>query len=292
MIQAPFAEDHAGIVGTPARALWRLRVACWYAQGLSLAVFPCKPEDKSPYTRNGYKNASRDCDQIEEWWTRWPHALIGVATGAGSGVVLVDLDVKDRKDGPGELVRNGWALGRTWIARTRSGGFHAYYQHPGYPVRNSVDWPAEGVDLRGDGGYAIIPGPRDSYRWSALRPGRVPLAPLPPWLVEELRNREASRPSPGRRGSGCGRNASEQPALAHVCDKITSALPGCRQDTLAQQAFRAGRLVREGRVDERTARAAVIAATEAINPAATSSGPWDRRAAVQTVTRCFDAGLR
>ncbi len=34
-------------------------------------VFPCRP-DKSPYTRNGFKDASCDVEQIRAWWSQHP----------------------------------------------------------------------------------------------------------------------------------------------------------------------------------------------------------------------------
>ncbi len=44
-------------------------------------VFPCKP-DKRPLTRNGFKDATCDVNQIKSWWQQYPDALIGVPTGS------------------------------------------------------------------------------------------------------------------------------------------------------------------------------------------------------------------
>jgi hypothetical protein len=48
---------------------------------------------------NGYKDATTDPNQIERWWAKHPQALIGMPTGAHSGVAVLDLDKKNGKDG-------------------------------------------------------------------------------------------------------------------------------------------------------------------------------------------------
>src|SRR5262245_2554003 len=70
-----------------------LEAALGYA-ARGLPVFPCKRADKSPLTRHGFNDASTDPEQIREWWTQWPNAMIGMPTGAVSGIDVLDLDVK------------------------------------------------------------------------------------------------------------------------------------------------------------------------------------------------------
>lgn len=47
-------------------------------------VFPCKP-NKTPYTANGFHDATDDLEQVIDWWSARPTALIGVPTGPGPG---------------------------------------------------------------------------------------------------------------------------------------------------------------------------------------------------------------
>jgi hypothetical protein len=54
------------------------------------AVFPCS-QSKTPSRPKkdggrGFHDASKDPDEIAQLWRRWPGPLIGVATGAVSGV--------------------------------------------------------------------------------------------------------------------------------------------------------------------------------------------------------------
>src|SRR5262245_58666258 len=40
----------------------------------------------------GANGASTDEVTIRHWWAKWPHANIGIATGAVSGFVVLDVD--------------------------------------------------------------------------------------------------------------------------------------------------------------------------------------------------------
>src|SRR5712671_4452996 len=47
---------------------------------------------KHPRTVNGCLDATTDPAIIKGWWTKWPNASIGIATGKVSSVSVVDLD--------------------------------------------------------------------------------------------------------------------------------------------------------------------------------------------------------
>jgi hypothetical protein len=59
------------------------------------AVFPCLPRDKRPATSHGVKDATTDPIEIESWWQHEPNYNIGIATGAISGVFVIDIDGAD-----------------------------------------------------------------------------------------------------------------------------------------------------------------------------------------------------
>ena len=56
------------------------------------SVFPLQPKGKKPLTRNGFKDASTDPEQIRRWWEQWPNANIGLPTGSKNGLFVVDVD--------------------------------------------------------------------------------------------------------------------------------------------------------------------------------------------------------
>ena len=128
-----------------------------------LPVFPCKPQDKRPYTDHGFKDASTDPAKVAAFWAQHPRALIGIPTGRASNLFALDLDTDDD---------TGEALGEAWLARqgmadlltgpgaiTPSGGRHVYFRADGLADgMRCTTAKALGVDTRGDGGYIIAPG--------------------------------------------------------------------------------------------------------------------------------------
>ena len=52
-----------------------------------IAVFPCNP-NKKPLVKAWGENASTDAKQIEEWWTQFPMATVGVPMGKASTLLL------------------------------------------------------------------------------------------------------------------------------------------------------------------------------------------------------------
>jgi Bifunctional DNA primase/polymerase, N-terminal len=79
-----------------------LKAALAYAQR-GFAVFPCKPRGKAPLVKHGLNAATRDETRIRKWWTRWPDANVGIATGAASRLLVVDIDSLEGAKRLGEL---------------------------------------------------------------------------------------------------------------------------------------------------------------------------------------------
>lgn len=273
----------------------RVRAALWYAAVMAWPVFPVRP-DKKPYTSHGYLDASLEPRQILEWWRRWPDALVAMPTGCATGVVVVDVDCKrEGVDGFEALEAAGVRLPATWAVRTRSGGAHLYFQAPRFPaapLRSGANIrlfgrELPGVDLRADGGYVVVPAGRDGYRWSRLRPGRSVLAAMPTPLLAGLHWREPERPAPVYALRPAAGGGGFERVLDDCCRAITAAAPGGRQETLSARAWQAGRLVGEGKLDAGSALQRVLEAAAAIG------GPdWDKRAALATARRRFEAGAR
>lgn len=167
-----------------------LDAALAYAQR-GWAVFPCKI-DKSPLTIHGYKDASVDSKTIARWWTLHTDASIGIATGAVSNLVVLDVD----PDHGGEksftmLESEHGNLPHTIECLTGGGGRHIYFNHPGQTIPNSAGKLGTGLDIRGDGGYVIAPpsshpGGR-TYEWELLHhPDENDPADLPLWMFKLL----------------------------------------------------------------------------------------------------------
>jgi hypothetical protein len=157
----------------------------------------CGATGKHPHTSHGLRDASTAPGQIVAWWRRWPEANVGLVTGAVSGLVVLDVDA--RHGGEGSLARLEATYDRlppTLTTQTGGGGRHYLFAHPGGGrIPNATclfGWP--GLDLRGDGGYIVAPPSlHASGRRYAWLDERLPLAPLPAWLLE-LRLAPVPRP--------------------------------------------------------------------------------------------------
>jgi len=150
----------------------------------------CGSPGKHPRTVKGVLDATTDAAQIRTWWKRWPEANIGLATGAESGLVVVDLDGDIGRESL--LAEAKLDLPETPISLTGGGGEHLLFRHPGARVSNRQN-VCPGVDVRGDGGYIIAPpsihetGTR--YEWEcSSHPDDVPVADLPGWIVDRICN--------------------------------------------------------------------------------------------------------
>jgi hypothetical protein len=118
----------------------------------------------------GVKNATTDPDTIRNWWTRRPEANIGLATGKPSGLIVLDVDPdKGGFEALSALIRRYGPLPETFVVYTGGGGLHFYFNHPGGHVPNSSGTVGPGLDIRGDGGYVLLPpsvhATRRDYGW-------------------------------------------------------------------------------------------------------------------------------
>lgn len=133
---------------------------------------------KHPRLPRWQKDATRDIATIEKWWTEWPHANIGIATGAISNLLVLDIDCHRDKPGFLSLQKLETELGplpRTRTARTGSGGQHRLFLYPqGLAIANAAGWRgAAGIDWRGNGGQIVVAPsvtPAGMYQWTDPSP--------------------------------------------------------------------------------------------------------------------------
>src|SRR5215208_5176145 len=186
-------------------------------------VFPCKPGGKEPLTKRGHLEASTDPRKIHMWWKRWPDANIGVPTGRRSQVLVLDVD---HPDGLDALEADHSRLPETRTHSTGSGGKHYLFAYPAdEEIRNSAGKLAEGLDVRGEGGYIIVPPSRTTRPYEVL--DALPPADTPPWLREIL--------TEPQRTAGKVRMIRTAPSVGVDGPPI---LQGSRDDTLARIAGR------------------------------------------------------
>jgi hypothetical protein len=224
----------------------------------------CDRPAKHPLVRHGVKQATTDPEVIGRWWSRWPGANLGLATG----VVFDALDI----DGPAGLAAlhqlqeaAGLPPSRPLVA-TGGGGWHHWFTPTGLGNR-----PPHGlahVDWRGRGGCVLAPPSRHisgrPYRWLV----GLDQAPLPE-VPAALRARLDPDPPPLPRPA----DATRPPAPGHPYGRtvlaaelaaLGQATPGHRNDTLNRTAFKVYRYVASGLLTDDEVSAAFTKAALAI----------------------------
>jgi hypothetical protein len=173
----------------------------YYAITRRWPIFPCKPGGKEPLVPKGVNAATTDAAQVRCWWRDYPNANIGLATGRASGLIVLDVDGEDGRRSLAAMQK----LPHTLTARTGrvGGGMHQYFACDGHNIRNSTGRLGTGLDVRGAGGYVILPPSLHksgaTYEWA----DRCAIATLPSWLAcrmlaprpQHEKNIGAERPS-------------------------------------------------------------------------------------------------
>lgn len=180
------------------------KIARAYAERLGLALFLVASDCRTPLVEKGWfergvHDATSDPDEIERRMKRRPEANIAAACGTVSGVLVLDVDVKEGQFGRASLARlqaDYGPLPESWETLTPSGGSHLWFRQPiGVSLRNRVNLYVDhsngsrtrypGLDVRTTGGSVAIPPSRKhhgAYTW--VRSPTTPLADPPAWLVK------------------------------------------------------------------------------------------------------------
>lgn len=213
----------------------------WAARGFP--VFPLAIRRKTPLHDDWPSIATTDPDAIRAMWTdpvlRNPVPYnIGVLC---SDMVVVDVDVKNGKDGHNEYMQMGGSYD-TLVVQTPSGGYHCYFVGP-----DSSNSPlSKSVDIRSHNGFVVAPG---SYTeaipgvqaegWYQIVQDREP-AYIPLSIETRLRPQDV-------RSQGAVHDALDSPAAIETAIGYLRTMPpaveGARGDETTFTT--AARLVRE-----------------------------------------------
>ncbi len=149
-------------------------------------VFPLRGKSEH-LLPNGCNGASKDLATVERWAAQYPGANIGIKC---ENILVLDLDVKDGKDGVDDLldiVRKLSSLPDGPESMTGSGGAHLIFKRPAVDVIGStgVKWSGRktGIDIRIGNQYIVAPPSihpnGHSYQWakSIVRVDELPEIP-------------------------------------------------------------------------------------------------------------------
>lgn len=204
----------------------------------------CDSIAKHPRTKNGLNDATEDLAKIEKWWSQYPDANIGIATGAKSGVFVVDIDPKNGGDESLATLEAEYSdkVQSSVEVATGGGGRHFFFcTNGGLGNKQNV---RPGIDVRGDGGYVVAPpslhASGNRYAW---KPGCSPskwrdsidgtdeitlgeiASGAPRWLVEVLKG-----PKPKKQNTSTKKPDTQIFAERDTTtSKATPALERCRK---------------------------------------------------------------
>jgi hypothetical protein len=221
-------------------------------------VIPLAPGDKRPACNwkpmQSTRLVGRDWDEVDRylhsWWGGDKDHGLGVVTGAVSEIVVVDVDSDDAR----QLVELicGWP--RTVTVKTAK-GWHLYFRHPSTPTRNGVRRGEAALDVRGDGGYVVVPPSIHpsgfEYGWEVspftFAGGIWPPATMPDELYALLwpERRVTATSSPVRTFT----TKYIEVALEREVAAVSSATEGTRNDQLNRSAFALARFVHGGQLE-------------------------------------------
>jgi hypothetical protein len=160
---------------------------------LGWSVFPVK----GPYYGKDYNDTKKPIEawkpfqtrkptpaEISTWIASKPKMSVGAVTGPISGFIVVDIDSQD------------WVkafpnadFGETWKSLSKR-GCHYFYAWDDWmlkiPSTGSEIGDIKGFDIRGLGGYVVVPNENDLNRRWAVSPDSCPIAPMPEWIKKFL----------------------------------------------------------------------------------------------------------
>ena len=247
----------------------------------------CGSAGKHPLVRRGLYEATTDTRVIKEWWRRWRSANIGLATGADSGIVVIDIDLPAALASLGKLI--DLSIPRTLTGLTGGGGLHLVFSSGDAALGNSagrlpgVDEELPGIDLRANGGYIVAPPSvhRSGAPYAWLDADRA-IAPAPPWLKQPERTYVALDDVAGATFEGDG-SPYGLAVLRDELDRLRAAQVGTRNHVLNRAAFVLAQLVAGGELLESASRSSLLTVAVRIG--------LDEPESRQTMDSAFAAGL-
>lgn len=154
---------------------------------MGLRLFPVVKRGKVPLVKHWTVRATNDRIELASWSAQHPECNWALVTGSPSGVFALDIDGPQGGLSLEQLSADYGSLPETLSVGTGRGR-HLYFRtQPMMSVPTRTGFPATGIDVRGDGGYTVVPPSVHStgLPYTFINPA-VPVATPPPWLNQLL----------------------------------------------------------------------------------------------------------
>lgn len=225
----------------------------------------CKSPGKHPIPFEWQKRGARSGADVEEYWTQYPRANVGILTGNKSRCFVLDVDPDNGGfETYAKMVATFGEMVTTRRTQTGSGGYHDYFTNPpDFNVTNAkkkLEAIGLGLDIRGNGGMVVAP-PSVSGKGAYLTIRDVAEAAANDWFLELLRP-ALLPPIP-----------SGPPVSSEIADKyaaralegelrlVRESTKGGQNDQLNKSAFKLGTLCAVGALDQQMVRTELIRAS-------------------------------
>lgn len=159
-------------------------------------IVPCSPGSKVPSNAHGVQEPLTDPMDVLDWWTQRPDDNVAVTPPAGSFILDIDPPASGGATDFHSVKAELGGLPAYVCAKTPRGGRHVYLRaEDDAVVPNSVKRLHSQVDVRGDRGYALVPGSStaDGEYTGPLPPEPGALPAAPPAILRNARQGMADR---------------------------------------------------------------------------------------------------
>lgn len=275
---------------------------------------PCASPGKEPIHSDWPNAATTDKNQIAQWWgAEHVGANVGIATGAGSGIWVLDVDEGVRKNGTYKegldsyvkLTGDNEELPRTRTHRTGGGGSQYFFRIPdGIEIKSKSKGLGDrypDIDVRGEGGQVVAP-PSVSGKGPYTVEDAAEVAETPGWLIQILMEegtatltRQAPHASPAVTGASA--NPTAVTAVDHTpvpgwfaasmdakLQTIRDAPEGQGNETINRISYMVGQYIPNGWILRQDAEARLLDAVQ--------SWAVPHPAAAYTIGRALDQGAQ
>lgn len=121
----------------------------------------CKDAGKHPYhtAKGGFHAATDNIEAAAEMFEYRDDLNVGVATGAPSRMIVVDIDNKNNGEDSLKKIQEVFGALPETMTLTTGNGRHLVFDYPGVKMKSGKNVFGEsypGIDMRADGGYIVI----------------------------------------------------------------------------------------------------------------------------------------